>query len=37
MMDDIPEHMIPTTFNKKTEYSSYSNLNSLIRHHTIFY
>jgi hypothetical protein len=35
--DFIAEHMIPTTFNEKTEFLSDSNLNSLKRHYMTFY
>jgi hypothetical protein len=35
--DDIAEHMIPTTFNEETEFSSDNNLNSLKRHYMTFY
>jgi hypothetical protein len=35
--DVIAEHMIPTTFNEETEFSSDSNLNSLKCHYMRFY
>jgi hypothetical protein len=35
--DVIAEHMIPTTFNEKTEFLNNSNTNSLKRHHMAFY
>jgi hypothetical protein len=35
--DVIAEHMIPTTFNKETEFLSNSNLNSLKYHYMTFY
>jgi hypothetical protein len=35
--DAIAEHMISTTFNEETEFSSDSNLNSLKRHYMTFY
>jgi hypothetical protein len=35
--DVIAEHMIPTTFNEETEFSSDSTLNSLKLHYMTFY
>jgi hypothetical protein len=35
--DVIAEHMIPTTFDKETEFLSNSNLNSLKRHYMKIY
>jgi hypothetical protein len=35
--DVIAEHMIPTTFNKETEFLSDNNLNRLKRHYMTFY
>jgi hypothetical protein len=36
-VDEIAEHMIPTTFNEETEFLSDSNLNSLKLHYMTFY